>query len=368
MNKLDEITKRMAPEFNAFYREKIDFVKASIEKYFPYKIDTPFLERVTGQKTLFSPDLESIYDTIFLPTNEYLGRGGKVLRPVLVAMCLEAYGADIREFEPVFGAIEVMEDSSIMMDDYIDNSLTRRGGDCGHIAHGYAIANVSSCTAFALSHYLFYNNEMGLADEKALKLLDRMAWEHIQMAFGQIEELYWTQSNVNDITVDQYLQETIARCAFLTFRGPMRYAGILADAPESDIEILERIGEYLLVGYHLKGDNLDMSPDSPEWGKVAGEDITTGRRTLLINFLLDRSDEQEREKIEEIINSRTDDEEKKRVIYELVLKYDIFSQTRELAAEYNRLAKEEIEKLSISDEYKLLLNQFADYATRRRSL
>ncbi len=368
MKKLDEITKRMPSELNAFYRQKIDFIKNSIANYFPQKIDTAFIERVSGQATLYSPDVEGIYQTIFQPTQDYLDRGGKVLRPVLVALCLEAYGGKVEDFEPVFGAIEVMEDSSIMMDDYIDNSLTRRGGPCGHIAYGYPMANISSCTAFALSHYLFYNNEMGLADDKALLLLDRIAWEHIQMAFGQIEELYWTQSNVGDITVEQYLQETVARCAFLTFRGPMRYAGILADAPADDIKILERIGEYLLVGYHLKGDNLDMSPDSPEWGKVAGEDITTGRRTLLINYLLQSADQEEREKVEEIIRARTDDEEKKKLVYELVLKYDIFSKTKELAAEYNMLAKQEIEKLSVSDEYKTLFQQFTDYATAKRSM
>ncbi|PIE64653.1 MAG: hypothetical protein CSA26_07140 [Desulfobacterales bacterium] len=368
MNKLDEITKRMPSELNAFYRQKIGFIKQSIKDYFPEKIDTPFIERVTGQPTLYRPDIEGIYETIFQPTQDYLDRGGKVLRPILVALCLEAYGASIEDFKPVFGAIEVMEDSSIMMDDYIDNSLTRRGGPCGHIAYGYPLANISSCTAFALSHYLFYNNELELSEEKALLLLDRMAWEHIQMAFGQIEELYWTQSNVADITVEQYLQETVARCAFLTFRGPMRYAGILADAPADDIKILERIGEYLLVGYHLKGDNLDMSPDSPEWGKVAGEDITTGRRTLLINFLLQSATPEERETVETIIRSRTDDEEKKKLIYQLVLKYDIFSRTKKLAAEYNMLARREIEKLSISDEYKRLFQQFTDYATENRSL
>ncbi len=368
MKKLDEITRRMPPELNAFYRQKIDFIKQSIKNYFPKDIDNGFIERISGQATLYSPDLASIYETIFQPTQEYLDRGGKVLRPVLVALCLEAYGAKIDDFEPVFGAIEVMEDSSIMMDDYIDNSLTRRGGPCGHIAYGYPMANISSCTAFALSHYLFYNNEMKLSEDKALVLLDRIAWEHIQMAFGQIEELYWTQSNVADITVEQYLQETVARCAFLTFRGPMRYAGILADAPASDIKTLERIGEYLLVGYHLKGDNLDMSPDSPEWGKVAGEDITTGRRTLLINYLLQSATSEERDKIEAIICSRTDDEEKKKIVYELVLKYNIFSKTRELAAEYNMLAKQEIDKLSVSDEFKILFHQFADYATARRSM
>lgn len=368
MQKINEITKKMPKELGEFYYDKIDFIQASIEQYFPKTLDNDFVERVSGQMALCSQDLDSVYQAIFLPTKEYLDRGGKVLRPVLVAICLEAYGADIKAFEPVFGAIEVMEDSSIMMDDYIDNSLTRRGGPCGHIRHGYPLANVSSCTAFALAHYLFYNNEMNLPTEKAAKLLDFMAWEHIQMAFGQIEELYWTQSNINDITVDQYLQETISRCAFLTFRGPMRYAGILADAPQEDIPVLERIGEYLLVGYHLKGDNLDMSPDSIEWGKVASEDITTGRRTLLINYLLQHADDDERAKVEKIINSRTEDEEKKRVVYELVLKYNVFAYTRKLADEYNVLSRQQIDKLQIPDTYKTLLNQFADYATKKRTL
>lgn len=358
----------MPDQLSGFYSDKIEFIKKSIEKYFPREIDGDFIQRVSGQMELCNQDINETYKSIFLPTHEYLSRGGKVLRPVLVAICLEAYGADIEEFEPVFGAIEVMEDSTIMMDDYIDNSLTRRSGPCGHIRHGYPIANISSCTAFALAHYLFYNNEMKLSAKKANRLLNALAWENIQMAFGQIEELYWTQSNINDIAVDQYLQETISRCAFLTFRGPMRYAGILADAPEEDIPALERIGEHLLVGYHLKGDNLDMSPDSSEWGKVAGEDITTGRRTILINYLLQNANDEERARVEAIINSRTEDEKKKQEVYDLVLKYNVFSYTQKLADKYNGLAKKQIDKLQIPDMYKVILYQFADYATKKRTL
>lgn len=358
----------MPPQLSQYYVDKIDFIKKSINNYFPQKIDPAHLARVTGLIHICPQDLNRIYQSIYLPTHEYLERGGKVLRPILVAICLEAYGADIDDFEPVFGAIEVMEDSTIMMDDYIDNSLSRRDGPCGHIAHGYPIANVASCTAFAIAHYLFYNNEMNLSHPTALRLLNALAWESIQMSFGQIEELFWTQDNINDVSVDQYLQETIARCAFLTFRGPMRYAGILAGASDSDIALLEKIGEYLLVGYHLKGDNLDMSPDSEKWGKVAGEDITTGRRTILINYLLQNATEDDRKSVEEIINSRTEDEQEKRTIYDLVLKYDVFAYTRDLAEQHNALAKDHIAMLHISDTHKTLLNQFADYATEKRNL
>jgi geranylgeranyl diphosphate synthase type I len=254
------------------------------------------------------------------------------------------------------------------MDDYIDNSKSRRGGPCAHILHGFPIANTASCTGFSLSHYIFNNNELNLPTEKLAKLLNAVAQEHIHMAFGQIEELYWTESNVNTVTVDEYLQETIARCAFLSFRGPLRYAGVIADAPEEDIPILESIGEFILIGYHIKGDSLGLAPNSEDWGKTAGEDITTGRRTLLIIHALEKANEKEREDLIDILNSRTEDEERLKEVHDLLVKYDAFDFASELAQDYNERTKRKIEQLSISDEYKMLFNEFADFAALKRSV
>ena len=368
MRNIDALVQGMPAALTEFYRRHIARVKKAIAEYFPRSFDGAFYERITGQVEIFPMDEVAVYESVFLPTHEYLERGGKVLRPVLAALCLEAYGADPAAYKPFLGAIEVMEDSSIMMDDYIDNSMMRRGGECAHVRHGYPVANIASCTAFALSHYLFYNNEMNLPISKAVRLLNAIAWEHIQMAFGQIEELYWTENDVNTVSVDQYLQETVARCAFLTFRGPLRYAAILADAPEDDIATLERIGEYLLVGYHIKGDNLDMAPDSEAWGKIAGEDITTGRRTLLINYVLNKATKEERETLEDILRSRTRDEREKQKVYELVVKYKAFDYTRDLAAKYNELTKREIDTLRIPPEYKALFYEFSDFCCIKRAL
>lgn len=361
------VLKNMPEALERFYYEKIELVEEGIRRYFPRAVDAAFFEKVSGQAPLYEQDWQALYDSVLLPTQQYLDRQGKVLRPILAALTLEAYGHDPADYLPFLGAIEVMEDSSIIMDDYIDNSLMRRGGECAHVLHGYPIANISGPTAFDLSHYVFNNNELGLPVEKVTRLLNAVAWEHIQMGFGQIEELYWTESNVNTVTVEQYLQETTARCAFLSFRGPLRYAAIIADAPEEDLPVLEKIGERLLVGYHIKGDILDMSPDSEEWGKVAGEDITTGRRTLLINYVLQQADPEEREWLVDILNSRTDDDTEKRQVYELVVKYRGADYTRKLAAEYNELTKSEVDTLHISDQYRQLFHEFSDFASTKRT-
>lgn len=371
VDKKSDLKKKLAnmPEqLRDFYLAKLPEVYAGIEAYFPRTADAAFFETVTGQEALFDQDYDTIADTILRPTHEYLGRGGKMLRPVLVALTLEAYGADSSKYPLLMGAIEVMEDSSIMMDDYIDNSELRRGGPCAHVRHGYAIANISSCTAFSLSHYIFNNNLLELDSDPALRLLQAVAYEHIQMGFGQMEELYWTASDKNTVSISQYLQETVARCAFLSFRGPLRYAGIIAGAPDEDIPVLEKLGDYLLVGYHVRGDNLDMSPESEGWGKIAGEDITTGRRTLLINHVLESADAEDREQIERILNSRTRDEEEKRSVYERVIRYGGLEFARDLAEKYNRLAHAEIEKLHLAEDFKSVLRDFSDFSAVKRRM
>ncbi len=368
MSKIDKIVDGMPTEFRDYYLAKYERVKREIDDYFPRVMTKRDLEQVTGLEPLFEPDLETIADTVLRPTHEYLDRGGKMLRPVLVALVLDAYGEDSNRFGALMGAIEVMEDSSIMMDDYIDHSELRRGGPCGHIAHGYAIANISSCTAFSLSHRIFNDNLLGLPTSVALELLDAVAFEHIQMGYGQIEELYWTAANKNTVTIPQYLQETIARCAFLSFRGPLRYAAIIAGAPAEDIPILEKLGEYVLIGYHVKGDNLDMEPDSEAWGKIAGEDITTGRRTLLINHVLRTASKDDARLIETILNSRTRDEDQKRKVYDLVKKYHGLEFALDLANEYNAKSQALVDRLHLRDEYKELLRQFCDFSSVKRRM
>ncbi len=363
-----QVFDNMPSALRAFYRDKIPLVRAGIAEYLPQSMDASFFSCLTGEHPLYEQDYQAIYASTIAPTQEYLAASGKVLRPILAAIILQAYGSNSEHLKLFLGAIEVMEDSSIMMDDYIDNSKLRRGVPCAHVAHGYPIANIASCTGFALSHYVFYRNVLEFDDNKIRRLLDAVAREHVVMAYGQLEELYWTESNVNDVNESQYFQQVIARCAFLSFRGPLHYAAIIADAPPGELPTLARLGEYLLIGYHIKGDDLDMSPDSPAWGKIAGEDITTGRRTLLINRTLSVASAEDRAAIERIIELRTEDETEKRQVYELIVKYKTFEHTRKIAAKYHEKCYRCINELQIADDHRELLQEFADFAIFKRKV
>ena len=358
----------LPPHLADFYHTHRAFIKHAISRHYPDFVTGALMAECTGLPSLFDHDLRGLHDTLFKPTREYLARGGKLLRPTLVAMTLRAYGKNALEHGEFLAAIEAMEDSSIIMDDYIDNSERRRGGPCAHVVHGFPLANLSSCTLFALAHSVFYSNHLGLTQATLNRLLNAVAEEWLQMGYGQIEELFWTEDNINDVTMAQYFQETIARCAFLTFRGPLRYAGIVAGAPDEDLPRLARIGECLLVGYHIRGDNLDLQPDSKAWGKVAGEDITIGRRTLLINEVLQHATPEDRRLLEQILNERTEDETKKRQVYQLIVKYGVTQQAEAAARQFNVLTKQELDKLSIPDADRQLFHDFADYCMMTRKI
>lgn len=366
MRDRSRVLENMPPALEAYYADRIALTRHGIGRYLPPGMDDAFYETVTGQPPLDAQDHAAIDESVVVPTREYLDAGGKVLRPILAAIILEAYGARAEDYREFLGAIEVMEDSSLIMDDYIDNSAMRRGIETAHVRHGFPLANIAGCAGFALAHYVFNEDFLDVERNQRRRLLDELAFEHLQMAFGQIEELYWTESNVNDVTEAQYFQETIARCAFLSFRGPIRYAAIIAGASEQDMPTLLRLGEYLLIGYHIKGDDLDMSPDSPAWGKVAGEDITTGRRTLLINHTLSVAGREDREKLERILDSRTDDEEEKRFVYEMILKYRTFEYTRELVRKYRERCFDCIDTLRIDEDWRALLREFTEFAMVKR--
>ena len=67
-----------------------------------------------------------------------------------------------------------------------------------------------------------------------------------------------------------------------------------------------------------------------------------------------------------ILEARNADETQRRWVYDLMVKYDIFANSRRLAKEYNQITTDEIDRLHIPDAYKQQLHRFSEFATLRR--
>jgi geranylgeranyl diphosphate synthase type I len=281
-------------------------------------------------------------------------------------MVLEAYGADAQRCRRVLASIELMEDSTIMLDDVWDGSETRRGGPCGHRVVGEEAALISGFSVFGHAIDSILDNHLGLAPARHARALDFQSWETLHMTLAQGCEIIWTIEDWACVGESEYFQETISRCAFLSFRGELHLAGVIAGASDADLFHLGRYGEYVLMSYHLRGDILDLRPEDEDWGKVGGEDITTGRRTAPIIYALERAPAAARDRLLEIMAMRTLDRDLLSEGVGIVAATGAFEHTARRAAEMAEKANACLEKLTIDDEHRDLLRAFTEFTYRRK--
>jgi geranylgeranyl pyrophosphate synthase len=356
--------KDMDAEFSDYYRKTIPYVMRGLNRAYPRGQSLlPYLAQ-SGQMS--EEEMRRVQQFVFDPVQHYLDRGGKMLRSILMAIVLEAYGYDLARAESLLASIEMMEDSTIMIDDVWDDSETRRGGLSGHRLFNPTIALNAGFAIFGHSTKPIIDNDLDLSEHKQLQLFNFWTWETMQMTLAQCLELLWTLENWDDVSEAAYIQETIGRCAFLSFRGEIRIAGVVGDATQGDLDILKDYGEEVLIVYHLRGDMLDLMPEDSLWGKVAAEDITTGRRTYLIIHALQHAEPAARRRLQEILRLHTRDPQLVHEAVDIIRASGAFAQTeariRAAADQCNAL----VEQLHISPEFKGLLHSFTKFCWMRK--
>jgi geranylgeranyl pyrophosphate synthase len=354
----------MPPKLTEFYRRCLPWVIEGLNADYPRE----------GTVSLYQEQMEPLEDwerdavqrVIFDPTYFYLDRGGKMLRSILTGIVLEAYGASAERAKLILAGVELMEDSTIMLDDIWDDSELRRGGPCGHRIVGEEQALCSGFSVFGHSIKPILSNYMDIPVERHRQCLDLLAWETMHMTLAQGIEIIWTIEDWPEVGESEYFQETISRCAFLSFRGELNVACCVAGAPERDREWLARYGEYVLMAYHLRGDILDLKPEDAEWGKVGGEDISTGRRTAPIIYALDKAEPSRRGRLLEIMAARTLDRDLLAEAVGIVEETGAFEYVARRAEEMAIQADECVEQLSMPSSYKTLLRAFTAFTYQRK--
>lgn len=358
-------TRGMDSELAECYRTWLPMAQKAIHEFFPSHQTPEFLSRTLG----FSPgeiDSEEIEECVVKPTYLYIDRPGKLLRPVLTALILDAYGADVHAYRSVLAMIEVMEVTTISLNDIWDESIYRRDGYCTHIVYDNDIAHVAGLAAYTYCLSLLFNKLYALDTKTALRLYRAFAFEDIQMFLGDAVETIWPLLKKNLIEENHYLQEIVSRIAFLSFRGPTRVGAILGGATDEQIGHLEQFGMLIGMAYHLRGDNLNIAPQSQSWGKVPYEDITAGRRTLLTSTAYRSATPEHRAEMADVLDSRTTDLSKINRFIELVNRYQAREYCETRALRFLEEAKGHLDFTGISERHKRLLKAFADFMVNRK--
>lgn len=208
---------------------------------------------------------------------------GKWLRPALVLLAADLFGAPAKRGARVAAGLELLHNATLIHDDIIDESDIRRGR--------YAIWKRWGSPATVLMGDLLYAKSMELTTSFGnLEIQQTIAQATARMCQGELHQLQWA-GNLK-VTETEYLQVVSDKTACL-LSACTQCGALLAEAAPEAVDRMRRFGLLLGMAFQIIDDVLDFVADPKELGKAVGNDVAHGKVTLpMIHYLAHSPDPQ----------------------------------------------------------------------------
>ena len=353
-------------DIEKFLQEKAALIDKVIEKYIPRE----FSENATVfelNPPRYAYNLYALNKAVSKPIWEFLDRGGKRWRPALFFLICEALGKNPEDFADFAIIPEIIHNGTLMIDDIEDASEFRRGKPCTYKIFGLDIAINAGNAMYYLPLLPLIKNRERISAEKLCRIYETYVQEMISLSFGQAMDITWHKglANANEINERDYLQ----MCAYKTgtlARMAAKIAAVLADATPELVERLGRFAESVGVAFQVQDDVLDLtSVDFAKKKGGRGQDITEGKRTLVVIHTLKTAEPKDRERLIEILNMHTTNQKLRDEAIAIMQKYGSIEYVKGFAGRMVEESWREVETLLPISEAKERLNAFARYLIER---
>lgn len=220
-------------------------------------------QRLTEVLTSQEPRLTEI-------SHYLIDAGGKRIRPAVMLLAFRACGGqDVRDIVDAAVAIELIHSASLLHDDIIDRSASRRGRDSALRRYGLAETLVTGDFLFGRAYQLcarFGETLITWAVEASVRLTE-----------GEIMQSRFRRHPA--VTLADYLEIVTRKTASLFEQGA-RTAATLAKAPTAVVEAMARCGRHVGLTFQMIDDLLDVAGDQSALGKPVGIDLREGNPSL----------------------------------------------------------------------------------------
>jgi len=342
-------------------------IDETIEKFIPRKYDENFLKFMLG-KARYKYNIESINEAVSDPVWNYLDRGGKRWRPALFLLIYEALGGKRGDVLDFVVLPELIHNATIIHDDIEDRSEERRGKPALHLVFGLDVANNVGDILYFLPFLSLMKNKHKFSNETILKAYETCTQELIKVGTGQATDISWHRgmSNANEITEEEYLQ-MVANKTGCNPRMGARLASIFAGKSEEEIESLGKFGETIGLAFQIQDDILNLTGEEFATRKGGlGEDVTEGKRSLLVVHTLQKASPEDRKRLLEILGMHTSNQKLRDEAIKIIKKYGSIEYAKEKAKNLVKEAWDDAEKIIPESEAKEKLKAFAYYLIERK--
>jgi geranylgeranyl pyrophosphate synthase len=218
--------------------------------------------------------------------------GGKRLRPLLVYITGEAFGAQAPDLDSPAAAVELIHAYSLIHDDLpaMDDDDLRRGRPTCHKAFDEGTAILAGDALQALAFAVLSAHANGLGDATRVRMLSVLA-EAIGtrgMAGGQAVDLEAAGQPPDATGIEQ--MHRLKTGALI--RASVELGALAApNVGEVDRDALRRYGDEIGLAFQIQDDILDVTGDTEVLGKRAGADAAHGKPNYPSVFGLPRARE-----------------------------------------------------------------------------
>lgn len=176
---------------------------------------------------------------------------------------------------------ELIHTASLLHDDVIDHSVSRRGSPSANLEFGNKMAVLAG-------DFLLGRASVALARLRNAEVVELLATVIANLVEGEFMQLKNTERDErnpkwSEETVSYYLQKTYLKTASLISKS-CRASAILGNADATTVEAAYSYGRNLGLAFQLVDDMLDYTRSDKDLGKPAGADLELGLATAPLLF------------------------------------------------------------------------------------
>ena len=282
-----------------------------------------------------------------------LAPGGKRLRPTIALLAGRFGSYEPERLVPLAASIELLHTATLVHDDVIDQSETRRGRPTAN-------ARFRNAVAVMLGDYMFAHAANLICRTESLEVVKLFSRTLMSMASGELTQ---------DMSAYEYGQDTmdyfhrIAGKTASLFATSAEGGALVAGAPEAWTAALHDYGENVGMAFQIADDVLDFTGDEAELGKPIGSDLMQGTLTLPSLLLMERDPNDN--PVKKLFRNKRRQEHLAEAIA-LIRSSDILDQACAVARDFRERAVAALKPLPDTPARASLI-EIADYVLERRS-
>ena len=304
--------------------------------------------------SILTSRLDSNVDLINQMSQYIINSGGKRIRPLLLLLCARATNYNGSDHYSMAVVIELIHTATLLHDDVVDASSTRRGQETSNEIWGNA-------PSVLVGDFLYSRAFEIMVEPNSMEIMKILSKATNQISEGEVLQLL-SIKNAN-VSQTEYF-EVIERKTACLFKAACQIAGILAESNKNVINGLGSFGMHLGNAFQIIDDTLDYESNSSVIGKEVGDDLSEGKVTLPMIYALENTKGSEKATLSNAITNA--DSSNIDNIINILLSVNAFEYSRKVAKNESTKALKFLEVIPNS-EYRSALQLLCELSLDRNS-